>query len=103
MEDAFYVGRLRDRHGIAALTPDAPGRESVHRIIYEELCRGIVTEASRRELLAVIGRARAAGADGVILGCTELGLILDQTQVAEPVFDTTRLHAAAAIDFSLAN
>jgi aspartate racemase len=103
MEDAFYVGRLRDRHGIAALTPDAPGRDTVHRIIYEELCRGIVTEASRRELLAVIGRARATGADGVILGCTELGLILNQTQVAEPVFDTTRLHAGAAIDFSLAN
>jgi aspartate racemase len=102
MEDAFYVGRLR-QHGIAALTPDAPGRESVHRIIYEELCRGIVTEASRRDLLAVIARARAAGADGVILGCTELGLILDQTRIAEPVFDTTRLHAEAAVDFSLAH
>ncbi|MCP8937212.1 aspartate/glutamate racemase family protein [Alsobacter sp. SYSU M60028] len=102
MEDDFYVGRLRDRHGIEAITPDAEGRALTHSIIYDELCRGIVRDASREALLGVVAAARARGADGVILGCTELGMILDRTCCAEPVFDTTRLHAEAAVDFSLA-
>jgi aspartate racemase len=102
MEDDFYRGRLRDRHGIDTLVPDASGRALVHRVIYEELCRGIVSDASRDAVLGVIGAARAQGADGVILGCTELMLLLDQRHCAEPVFDTTRLHCEAAVDFALA-
>jgi aspartate racemase len=102
MEDDFYRGRLRERHGIACVVPDAEGREIVHRVIYEELCRGIVTEPSRQAILGVIDRARAAGADAVILGCTELTMMLDQGHCREPVFDTTRLHADAAVDFALA-
>ncbi len=102
MEDDFYRGRLRDGHGIEAVVPDADGRALVHDIIYTELCRGIVHDASRAALLGVVARARAEGADGVILGCTELGMILSQADCPEPVFDTTRLHADAAVDFALA-
>jgi aspartate racemase len=102
MEDDFYVGRLRDRHGIRALVPGAADRTEVHRIIYEELCRGQVHDGSRRVLQGVIDRARGEGADGVILGCTELGMILSQADCAEPVFDTTRLHVDAAVDLALA-
>jgi aspartate racemase len=102
MEDNFYVGRLRERHGIDAMVPDADGRTLVHGVIYDELCRGVVRDASREALLGVVGRARSLGADGVILGCTELGMILGQGDCPEPVFDTTGLHAAAAVDFALA-
>lgn len=102
MEDDFYRGRLRDRHGIDCLVPDAPGRDLVHGVIYDELCRGVVREASRSALLGVIAGARAQGADGVILGCTELGMILGREHCPEPVFDTTRLHADAAVAFALA-
>lgn len=102
MEDDFYRGRLRDRHGIETLVPDAAGRALVHRVIYEELCRGVVSDASRDAVLGVIGDARAQGADGVILGCTELMLLIGQSDCAEPVFDTTRLHCDAAVDFALA-
>jgi aspartate racemase len=102
MEDDFYVGRLRLRHGIEAVVPDVQGRGLVHGVIYDELCRGIVRDGSREAILGVVDQARAEGADGVILGCTELGMILDQSHCLEPVFDTTRLHADAAVDFALA-
>ncbi len=102
MEDDFYVGRLRLRHGIEAVVPDVQGRGLVHGVIYDELCRGIVRDGSREAILGVVDQARAEGADGVILGCTELGMILDQSHCPEPVFDTTRLHADAAVDFALA-
>lgn len=102
MEDDFYVGRLRDVHGIHAMVPDAAGRALVHGIIYEELCRGVVRDGSRSALLGVIAGARALGADGVILGCTELGMILGREHCPEPVFDTTRLHADAAVAFAIA-
>jgi aspartate racemase len=102
MEDDFYVGRLRERHGIDAMVPDAEGRTLVHGVIYDELCRGVVRDASRQALLGVVAGARSRGADGVILGCTELGMILGQGDCPEPVLDTTALHAAAAVDFALA-
>lgn len=102
MEDDFYVGRLRDGHDVAAIVPDADGRTTVHDIIYSELCRGVVSDASRETLRGIIAQAKADGADGVILGCTELGMILSQDDCDVPVFDTTRLHADAAVDFALA-
>ena len=102
MEDDFYRGRLRDRHGIDVAVPDADGRALVHRVIYEELCRGVVDPASKARVLAVIDRARADAADGVILGCTELGMLLGPADSADPVLDTTRLHVEAALDFALA-
>lgn len=102
MEDDFYRGRLRDRHGIEAVVPDADGRTLVHRVIYEELCRGVVDAGSKARVLDVIARARSEGADGVILGCTELGMLLGPADSPDPVLDTTRLHVEAALDFALA-
>lgn len=101
MEQAFYRGRLRDR-GVDALIPDEAGRTVVHDVIYEELCRGVVRAESRRAYHDVIARGRDAGADAVIFGCTEIGLLLSPADIDAPSFDTTALHAAAAIDFALA-
>lgn len=100
MDAAFYRERL-DTHGITALVPDAADRDLVHRIIYDELCLGIVTEASRDEYRAVIGRLIEAGAQGVILGCTEIELLIDAGDSPVPVFPTTQLHARAAVDAAL--
>ncbi|WP_293867283.1 aspartate/glutamate racemase family protein [uncultured Alsobacter sp.] len=102
MEDDFYKGRLRDRHGITVAVPDAEGRSEVHRVIYEELCRGVVDATSKARVLDVIARSRGEGCDGVILGCTELGMLLGPTDSPDPVLDTTRLHVEAALDFALA-
>ncbi|MCG8443176.1 MAG: aspartate/glutamate racemase family protein [Caulobacterales bacterium] len=101
MEQDFYTGRLQARHGLSAMTPGAAGRTIVHDVIYDELCQGVVSPASKARYLDVIAEARADGADSVILGCTEVGLLIGPEDVAAPVFDTTRLHAKAAIDFAL--
>jgi aspartate racemase len=101
MEQEFYKGRLRDRHGIDALVPDEAGRERVHRIIYDELCRGIIRPESKAVYLAEIDRLRAAGADSVIFGCTEVGMLIAQADLDLPVFDTTVIHAERALDFAL--
>jgi aspartate racemase len=99
MEQGFYRDRLR-AFGVEALVPRPDERDDVHRIIYEELCRGRIEPASRERYRAVVARAaREEGADGVILGCTEIGLLLSQGDVSVPVFDTTALHVAAALDF----
>ena len=102
MEQPFYRDRLRDRHGIEAVVPEARDRETVHRIIYDELCQGVVRPESKAAYLDVIRRSQGeAGADGVILGCTEITLLIGQDDVNVPVFDTTRLHAEAAMAFAL--
>jgi aspartate racemase len=101
MEQDFYRSRLRERCGIEALVPAADDRAAVHDIISDELCRGIDRDASRRRYLDIIGRGRAAGADSVILGCTEIGLLIAPDQIDLPVFDSTLLHADAAVDFAL--
>jgi len=101
MEQAFYRDRLA-AHGVEALVPAEAERAEVHRIIYEELCRGEIRPASKTRYLALIAdAANSHGADGVILGCTEIGLLISQKDVALPVFDTTALHVAAALDFAL--
>jgi aspartate racemase len=97
MEQEFYRGHLR-RYGIEALIPSGDDRTSVHRIIYEELCQGIMRPASKDAYLAVIERARADGMDSVIFGCTEIGLLLSPSDVPEGAFDTTELHCVAAVD-----
>jgi len=102
MEQDFYKGHLSTRHGIEAMVPDAEGRATVHDIIYNELVRGIVLPASRARYLAVVEQGAKAGADSVIFGCTEIGMLLSQSDVALPCFDTTALHAKAAVDFALA-
>ncbi len=102
MEQDFYKGHLRANHGIDVCIPDAAGRTVVHDAIYDELCQGIVLPASRQRYLEVIGRARDGdGADGVIFGCTEVGLLLSPDDLELPAFDTTALHARAALEFAL--
>jgi len=99
MEEDFYTGYLRENHGIDVSVPDAAGRAVVHDIIYNELCQGVVKPESRRAYLDVI--AQADGIDGVIFGCTEVGLLLSPEDLDVPAFDTTPLHARAALDFAL--
>jgi aspartate racemase len=101
MEQDFLVGRLRDRFGIDVIVPDAYERARIHEVIYAELCRGIVTETSRREFVDIASRLVDRGADGLLLACTEVGMLLDSTSVAVPVFDTVDIHAAAAVDFAV--
>lgn len=101
MEQDFYRGRLATAHGLDPITPDAADRAVVHDVIYNELCRGVISAPSKAAYLAIVETARRAGADSVIFGCTEIGLLLSQDDLIEPAFDTTALHAAAAIDFAL--
>ncbi len=101
MEQDFYRQRLADRYGIEALVPDEAGRAKVHGIIYDELCRGLVKPESKAVYLDEIARMRSGGADGVILGCTEITMLIGQPDFDVPVFDTTAIHAEAAIAFAL--
>jgi aspartate racemase len=101
MEQPFYAEHLAAR-GIGCLAPDEPARAEVHRIIFEELCRGRFEERSRRTLQEICAQLASRGAQGVVLGCTELPLILRAGDVPLPLFDTTTLHALAAVDFALA-
>ncbi|MEU6820682.1 aspartate/glutamate racemase family protein [Streptomyces atriruber] len=102
MEQEFYRERLAGHGQLEVLVPDQAGRDVVHRVIYEELCLGIVREESRAAYQEVIGGLVDAGAEGVILGCTEIELLIGQADSPVPVFPTTRLHAEAAVDAALA-
>jgi aspartate racemase len=99
MEGNFYRDRLTKNHGIDPLIPNEADRALIHDIIYAELCRGILHPASKQTLLDAIERLRMRGADGVILGCTELPMLIAQSDTSLPVFDTTALHAQAAVAF----
>jgi aspartate racemase len=101
MEQGFLRERLAG-HGLTVLVPDADDRALVHRVIYDELCLGVVTEESRQAYREVIARLVAAGAEGVVLGCTEIELLVDQSDSDVPVFPTTRLHVEAAVTAALA-
>ncbi len=96
MEQAFYRNRLSERHGLRVIVPDPEDRDAVHRIIYEELCLGVVTAESRRVYRGVIASLAKQGAQAIILGCTEISLLVAQDDSAVPLFDTTALHARAA-------
>jgi aspartate racemase len=101
MEDrAIVIDRL-ERHGAPILVPEADDRELMHRVIFEELCRGIVRDDTRLAITALIARQAARGADAVVLGCTEIGLLIDGRSSPLPCFDTTVLHAAAAVDWMM--
>ncbi|MDD0841311.1 aspartate/glutamate racemase family protein [Pseudomonas sp. Gutcm_11s] len=102
MEQPFYRERLEQRHGIEVLVPDDADRDLVHRVIYEELCLGVIREESRLAYRALIERLIARGAEAVILGCTEIGLLVGAEDASVPLFDTTLLHARAAADQALA-
>ncbi|ODC03009.1 aspartate/glutamate racemase [Terasakiispira papahanaumokuakeensis] len=97
MEEDFYKQRLTDRFGIEVLVPDETGREQIHRIIYDELCQGVIREDSRAIYLDVIQALHAQGAEGVILGCTEIALLVQQGHTDIPLYDTTYLHAEQAV------
>lgn len=100
MQGNFYRGRMRETHGLDVRVPAGEDFERVNAVIYEELCRGIVSPDSKADYLDIIDRGVAAGADSVILGCTEVGLLVGEDDVGLPVFDSTRLHAAAAMAFA---
>lgn len=100
MEHGFYAERMRT-HGIEVMVPDAEGRTLTHNIIFDELCAGQVLDASREALTALVEQAESAGADAVILGCTEICLILDPARLPLPGFDSTAIHAEAAVEFAL--
>lgn len=102
MEQSFYKDRLTDMHGLRVIVPDEPDRRIVHRIIYEELVASQVLPASREAYRAIIRRLVAAGAEAVILGCTEIMLLVGPEDSPVPVFDTTAIHAAAAVEWALA-
>ena len=102
MEQDFYRGRLVDRHGLDVAIPTDADRQIVHDVIYDELCRGSVRDASRREYRAIIQRLVAQGCAGIILGCTEIGLLIQPEHSPVPLFDTALIHAEAAADFALA-
>jgi aspartate racemase len=101
MEQDFYRGRLESKYGLTVLTPDAADRQTVNRIIYDELVRGVVREDSRDAYVEIIGRLAAQGAQCVILGCTEIGLLIKPEHSPLPTFDTTLLHAQAAVDAAI--
>jgi aspartate racemase len=103
MEEDFYSGRLLAKHGIAALTPDREDRALVHKVIMEELSRGIIREKSRDAYWRIINGLVAQGAQGIILGCTEIPLLVSQAQGAVALFDTTTIHARAAVNYALDN
>ncbi len=101
MEDDSIVRARLQQPGLAVSVPDAEDRALMHRVIYEELCRGVVSDASRSAVVSLIERQAAGGAQAVILGCTEIGLLIDSACSPLPVFDTTVLHAQAAVNWML--
>lgn len=102
MEQDFYRQRLQDRHGLQVLVPDADDRRIVHDVIYDELCRGVVSDRSRDAYRRVMDDLVARGAQAIILGCTEIGLLVGPQDARVPLFDTTALHASAAVEAALA-
>ena len=96
-------GRLRTTHGLAVLVPDEPDRTLVHQIIYGELVQGLIRDESRTRYLEVIGRFQQRGAEGIVAGCTEIELLVQDDDLSLPYFPTTRLHALAALDMALAS
>jgi len=102
MEEGFYIDRLQDRHGLQVLVPKAEDREVVHRIIYEELCLGTILPKSRAEYRRIIADLKGQGAQAIILGCTEISLLIGPEDAEIPLFDTTRIHARSAAERALA-
>jgi aspartate racemase len=102
MEHDFYVGRLRERHALDVLVPGQADRRLVHQVIYDELCVGVVTEGSREQYRRVMRDLADRGAEGILLGCTEIDLLVGPEDAPVPLFDTTRLHAQKAVELACA-
>jgi aspartate racemase len=101
MEQDFYKGRLQEEYGLEVLIPNAADRQIVHSVIYNELCLGAVKDASKKAYLRIIGTLAAQGAEAVILGCTEIGMLVKQHDTDVPLYDTTAIHAAKAVAYAL--
>ena len=101
MEQDFYKQRLTEQFGIVVVIPDEPQRNLVHDVIYNELCQGIVSDKSRQEYLQIIASLAEQGAQAVILGCTEIALLVEQNHTTVPLYDTTQIHAEAAVRHAL--
>ena len=101
MEEGFYKGRLIDRHDLDVLVPSDEEREIVHNVIYDELVMGMIEPTSKAQYIQIIGELISEGAEGIILGCTEIGLLVGAKDVTVPVFDTTLIHATAAVEYAL--
>jgi len=101
MEHDFYRGRLEAKHGLEVLLPGDEDRDTIHRILYRELCMGEIKRLSRDKFREIIARLVSKGAKGIILGCTEIPLLVEQKDYDIPLFDTTKLHALAAVDYAL--
>jgi aspartate racemase len=101
MEQDFYKGRLFDRFGLEVIIPDDEERGIIHQIIYNELCLGIVNQASKEKFIQIINNLIDHGAEGIILGCTEIPLLIKQTDIPVRVYDTTEIHAKAAVTLAL--
>lgn len=101
MEQEFYAGRLQKRHGLKVLIPSKEDRETIHRVIYDELVLGKVKEQSRQEYLRIMNKLKEEGAEGVIEGCTEIVMLVEQKHTEIPLFDTTALHARKAVEKAL--
>lgn len=101
MEQNFYKQRLTDKFGIEVVVPNGVQRQLVHTVIYDELCQGTVSQRSKDDFLTIIDDLYAAGAQGVILGCTEIGLLVDQSATRVPLFDTVKIHVDAAVKEAL--
>ncbi len=103
MEQPFYRARLEERYGMDVLVPSATERETIHRVIYDELCHGKVLERSREQFLSIIARLRENGAEAVIEGCTEIVMLVQKEHTDVPLYDTTALHVVRAVDFMLSD
>ncbi|MDN0111636.1 aspartate/glutamate racemase family protein [Yersinia mollaretii] len=101
MEQDFYRGRLTEKHDIDVITPDSADREIINRIIYEELCLGVINDSSRQEYRRIMGKLEQQGVQGIIFGCTEITLLVNAQDAHVPVFDTTAIHAIAAAEYAL--
>lgn len=102
MEQAFYKDRLTDAHGLTVLTPNDVDRDLVHRVIYDELCLGVINPTSKDHYRRIMTALVGAGAEGIILGCTEIELLVNAGDSTVPLFPTTQLHALAAVEYALA-
>ena len=103
MQEYFYKGRLVDNYGLEVIIPNSRDMEIVHHIIYNELCAGIIQSDSKQKYTDIIARLVKDGAEGIILGCTEIGLLVKQEDCPVPLFDTTEIHAKAAVKYALAD
>ncbi len=101
MEKSFYKERLLRQYGIQTVIPSSEDRMELHRVIYEELCRGVVKQSSREYYLEVIDKLKTAGAEGIILGCTEIGMLISQKDTTARLYDTTKIHAEMAVNVAL--